>query len=513
MITSTSYLAILALLLAAGCTAKPADLPPSGGPAGPPAPGQVVALDPERFGGPTGRIEVSFTRSGAARRIQDFPDTTRRFLITVNAVDMVAPATAEIQVAGAVATAGVQIAVPAGSNRGLEAAAYNLGGVMLSRGATSGIAVSAGQTTTVPLSMATLVGDISGRVKNLSTGADYANVTVAGTLATVSTDASGSYLLPDQATGSQTLTYTAPAAGAPLVTQPVTVYAATTSVASPVGLFGTGPSVKKTDLNTYLGVAAVSPNEAFVMGGGAAGVVIRTTDGGQNWTTVRSVGSAFYYDLRFINATDGFLLGTGDGCFKTTDGGATWTSLSTSINGYSLGVFDALNLVAAYDTSFRRSADGGATTAARYTAPNLYGIWPVSTNVIWGTNTSSVQRSLDGGATWTSVLSASNYGYKSLAALDANTAVLARSNGQIQQTVNGGANWSTVYNVPDPVALNAVAPLGTGWIAVGAGRAVIKAPGASNWATLTFPGTLYAVSCLPDGTACWGAGYRTVIKF
>ncbi|MBM3268519.1 MAG: hypothetical protein FJZ01_12790 [Candidatus Sericytochromatia bacterium] len=510
----TVLLGVLALALSAGCTARSVGPQPAGGTAPPPDAGQVVVLDPDRFGGETGRIEVTVGRPGASRRVQDFPDTTRRFLLTVNAVDMVAPATAEILIEGAVATAGVQIAVPAGSNRSLKADANNLGGMVVSRGATSGITVSAGQTTAVSLTMTTLVGDVSGSVKNFNTGGDYANVTVAGTLATTSTDASGSYLLRDQATGSQFLTYKAPGAGAPLVTQPVTVFAATTSAASPVGLFGAGPTVKKNDTSTYYGVTAVSASEAFALGrtSGSAGVVVRTTDGGQTWTTVRSVGSSTYYELKFLNATDGFLLGTLDLC-KTTDGGATWSQVTSTLYGYSLGLFDALNLAIAYSTTFKRSADGGLTTAGQYTTPSLCGIWPISSSILWGTTTSAVQRSLDGGATWTSLLSVSNNGYNTLAAQSASTAIIVADDGRIQQTVNGGANWTVVYSVPDAPYLYAAANLGTGWIAAGNNRAVVRAPGASAWTTQSLPGVLNALDCLPDGTACWGAGNNVVIKF
>src|SRR5947209_17430421 len=83
------------------------------------------------------------------------------------------------------------------------------------------------------------------------------------------------------------------------------------------------------------GIHAVSPEIAWASG--TSGTVLRTTDGGANWTLCPTPPNAEHLDFRGIQAFDAqtaIVMSSGKGnlsrLYKTTDACATWTLLFTN---------------------------------------------------------------------------------------------------------------------------------------------------------------------------------------
>jgi photosystem II stability/assembly factor-like uncharacterized protein len=78
------------------------------------------------------------------------------------------------------------------------------------------------------------------------------------------------------------------------------------------------------------------------------GYVARTTNGGQNWAIVDTVCSGNSFDIMFVDANRGFMVGSSTNAFcdvsYTLDGGLTW-------DGLSLPYQYAINSIFAFDTS------------------------------------------------------------------------------------------------------------------------------------------------------------------
>ncbi len=87
--------------------------------------------------------------------------------------------------------------------------------------------------------------------------------------------------------------------------------------------------------STFNGVPekfAVVPNttKIFMIGNAAnyTGVVNKSTDNGNTWTTVLSLNNFEFGDIQFINQNVGWVMGRYGNFYKTVDGGDTWTSIN-----------------------------------------------------------------------------------------------------------------------------------------------------------------------------------------
>lgn len=248
-------------------------------------------------------------------------------------------------------------------------------------------------------------------------------------------------------------------------------------------------------------VSFVNTTHGFVCG--ANNTVLKTVDGGSNWstiTTATSVISLNFRDVYFINNTTGWLLADLGIVLKTTDAGATWIQCNTSNitpgatwekmhfgdanNGYITGIESFSVLVS-------KTTDGGATWSNvpfTTTVSAITGLQALGSNSVMISADRNVYYSSNGGATWvasgtitpaSSLLGElkaldfdkayvtnrtnsnnvvyksnlysvwnsnsnglSNGGYDNIDAFDANNVMVSKFNGgTVFKTNDGGLNW------------------------------------------------------------------------
>ena len=139
---------------------------------------------------------------------------------------------------------------------------------------------------------------------------------------------------------------------------------------------------------------------------GDDGIVVATTDGGANWSLVKTE-AARLYAIHFVDEFAGVAVGRGGAILSTNDGGQTWTRIDggTTAHLRALAAFGTTQLWSAgQNGTILRSADGGATWTISPTPSqaNLYAIAFRDQNEGWAVGDGGVLlHSLDGGATWT----------------------------------------------------------------------------------------------------------------
>ena len=148
---------------------------------------------------------------------------------------------------------------------------------------------------------------------------------------------------------------------------------------------------------------------------GVNGTIIRTLNGGTTWTTQTSGTTNTLNSVHFINSTTGYAVGNSGTILKTTNGGTSWTTISPSIpsfTGYNLN-----------DVKFANTSNG----------------WIVGTGGL-------IIKTTDGGMNWGLQNSNITQELNSIDLTDANNAWIAaglsNNNGVILNTNNGGTAWN-----------------------------------------------------------------------
>jgi photosystem II stability/assembly factor-like uncharacterized protein len=220
--------------------------------------------------------------------------------------------------------------------------------------------------------------------------------------------------------------------------------------------------------NALQSVSVVDNNIAWI--GGAVGTVLRTTNGGANWTSVGggTIGTDDVYNIFGVNDQIA-LCTTSPGAtyiFRTTNGGTTWTQvLAITPTGFmdAIWMFDSNNGFAYGDPVsgnwlLYKTSDGGATWTP---APNLAqsgseagwnnAMYVSGSNIYFGTNNTRIYYSSNGGNSWTAQTTTGQVNSYAVWFNDANIGMMGGSTGGLDKTTNGGTTWSALTS-PGAVA-------------------------------------------------------------
>ncbi len=183
---------------------------------------------------------------------------------------------------------------------------------------------------------------------------------------------------------------------------------------------------------------------------------IKTTDGGTTWTPINTGAGAWYYkDVEFWDANNGVAVAsmnasTDQSVFITSDGGNTWTPCTSgmdnaSIMGLSYGDQNTIYAVGT-DAKVHKSTDGGYTWTVKYTLPALlFGVDFADVNFGVVGAEEKMFATTDGGSTWSTYTTGYENFYGALA-LSNGTAYIGGTDENIYVTTDFGATWAFEHN-------------------------------------------------------------------
>lgn len=187
------------------------------------------------------------------------------------------------------------------------------------------------------------------------------------------------------------------------------------------------------------------------------GVVIKTIDGGETWSTIYTLNKGLR-KINFITSMRGFLAGHDNTLLKTVDGGATWTNITVQNDIYyynQLEFFDANNGVLSAITNggqlvSYKTTDSGETWTPVTSTTNLQtmDIGYASNNVLYSVGyDQKISKSINSGNTWTTIKSGINgMLYFSTSFKDELNGVVSGEDGEVLKTIDGGATWNQVLS-------------------------------------------------------------------
>ena len=269
--------------------------------------------------------------------------------------------------------------------------------------------------------------------------------------------------------------------------------------------------------NALFTVSVVDNSVAWI--GGTNGTVLRTTDGGANWTNVGggAIGTGPVYNIFALDAQTAICTASPSGTFiyRTTNGGSTWTQVFTNSSGFmdAIWMFDANNGFAYGDPvggnwELYNTSDGGATWTA---APNLAqagseagwnnAMYVTGTRIWFGTNNSRIYYSTDSGNSWTPQTTTQINSYSVWFDNAANGMMGGES--ALNQTTNGGNTWTLLSTLPNTGIIGALTSFnGQWWAARQLNTIFYSTDNGASWTTqYTAPtsGVYYAMSRSRNG--------------
>ncbi len=176
---------------------------------------------------------------------------------------------------------------------------------------------------------------------------------------------------------------------------------------------------------------------------GNAGIAIHTINGGDDWER-STPGTVALNSVFFADQSHGWIVGDSGKILRTTNGGASWvTSTPTSAAIYSVFFLDQSLGWAVGKSVVLRTTNGGSNwTSAAPTPQTLRGVYFVSDQVGFAVGTNGVVlKSTNSGLTWTATTQTPSDLYSVFFA-NATTGWAVGEAGIILSTTNGGSNWS-----------------------------------------------------------------------
>ena len=222
-------------------------------------------------------------------------------------------------------------------------------------------------------------------------------------------------------------------------------------------------------LNT---ISAVDNNVCWI--GANAGVVLRTTNGGTNWTNVGggAIGSADIYNIFAWDANLALCTTSPTATFvyRTTDGGTTWAQVFTQTSGF-------------IDAIWMTSATNGF----------MYGDPVGSRWSLWSTT--------NGGATWDSTglflpQVGAEAGWNNALYVDGSKIYFGTNSSKVYYSSNNGTNWAA-QTMPLPNSFGIWFNSPSVGLVSGSAGIVVTTDGGTTWAPMTIPtgsGTIYSVT-------------------
>lgn len=207
------------------------------------------------------------------------------------------------------------------------------------------------------------------------------------------------------------------------------------------------------------------------------------------WTELNpGIPRVTYFGVHFVNPDTGWIAGDLGAVIKTTNGGDNWTISETQTTTLLLKVhsYDGqIVLVTGYDGLILRSSDGGETfeQMPSGTTNDLWGVQMLNDTIGFacGLNQTLLQTT-DAGQSWQPLNAGLNAHYWALDFLNEQYGMIACGGGKILRTTDGGNNWAQIQagDASDLYAIDIIDSLhiaAAGYL----GKTVYSSDGGISW--------------------------------
>jgi len=211
------------------------------------------------------------------------------------------------------------------------------------------------------------------------------------------------------------------------------------------------------------------------------------------WTELNpKVPRVSYFGIDFINPDTGWACGQSGAVIKTTNGGDDWSIAETPVNNLLLKIHSyngQIVIATGYDGLILRSSDGGETfeqvPSGVGSGTNLWGVQMLNDTLGWICGMyQTLLKTTDAGLNWQQVFPGLNQHYWSLEFLTEQYGFIVCGGGKVLKTTDGGDTWQQ-YQAGDTRALYTIDIIDSLHIAAAGegGKNVYSSDGGVTWIT------------------------------
>ena len=276
-------------------------------------------------------------------------------------------------------------------------------------------------------------------------------------------------------------------------------------------------TLTQTTTNSLFSIACPGNSTTTCIAVGNNGTIVKTTDGGTNWTTLTSGTVNNLTSISCPTSAICYVTGVTGVILKSTDTGATWTALTSGVTSNLVGI-SCPDTTTCYAVGvagvIRKTIDGSTWSAVTSNTINsLNYVHCSSTNNCLAVGSSGTITKTADGATFSLQTSNTTSALNGIFAADLSTYIATSavfSSSGHRFTTNGGSTWSTYY-MSSRNGLGAITCNGgaiTNCTAVGSNGTILRTnSGTNGWSInySTSTQTLWGVAC-PSSTTCFIVG-------
>ena len=273
-----------------------------------------------------------------------------------------------------------------------------------------------------------------------------------------------------------------------------------------------GWKVQYTATSRLLDAFFIDSNTGWAVG--YNGLIIKTIDGGTNWSAQSSGTSYRLEGVHFVDSSIGWVVGTEGTILATTNGGDNWSvqDYNATCSLYKTNFSDANTGWAVTGCStIIATTNGGSDWITQPCCENyLTDIQFIDSNTGWAVGYSIIAKTTDGGSNWATQSIGSSW-LKGVHFIDSSNGwVVSSQTNTILATTDGGSNWTTqTCDCIIPNGLEAVSfyDASTGWAVGGDGFIIKTTDGGDNWSAQNsgIGGNLFAVQFVESNIG-WAVG-------
>jgi len=232
-------------------------------------------------------------------------------------------------------------------------------------------------------------------------------------------------------------------------------------------------------------------NNGYVVG---TNFLARTTNGGVTFQIQDSPFSGDINEVVVPSPNTAIAGADGGNVIRTTNGGTNWSLIPTGITGTNSDILaidfinNNLGRVAAYNSTIAKTTDGGLTWSiiSAISGSNPWSLDFVDSLYGWISGTGEkIFATTDGGNSWVEQFSGGGLGTYGISFIDRNNGIAGGTGGNTYYTNNGGSTWNSAITPPDQTIWGihyVSSPLGNFGMAVCASGYVFKTTdGGRTW--------------------------------